>query len=205
MMDHRASVRSLALLAVVLAVTWPLGAQATFFRPTVRTITAMVGPASLETAAAAPHYCLYFGDERTAAIDEETGRARAQRTLMLVHPVVEAVPWTQPAAPDRWYLVLRGGFGGAPVCRLLVEEAWRNVPAPARHVLAALGLDDPDLLLVSWQLVSGSMSVYYHPRFDRDLEFYRGRLAAMERYIATHDLGEELPLGNVVHLDTGAL
>lgn len=192
------------LLLSLLGGAGAVDAQSAFFTPTVRAITATVGTASSGGQGTDVHYCIYFGDAKTAEIDETTGKLREQRALMLVHPVAEGMAWLHPAAPHRWYVVLRGGARAAPVARLLLPEVWPEVPAPARHALAALGVDDPDLILISFQLVSGSMSVYYHPRFDRDREFYEARLLILQRYAEMHDLCQDLPLGNVVHLDTGA-
>jgi hypothetical protein len=150
------------------------------------------------------HYCLYFGDEQARLADDDPVTARATRTLMLLHPVPEVAQRMQPAAPHRWFVIARGGSGTTPPAALLVDAVWKRVPTAVRHVLAALGLDDPDLILISCRLDTGTISVFYHPRFDRDRALYECRLDALKRYLRVHAWSGDLPLGNLVHRDTGA-
>jgi hypothetical protein len=144
------------------------------------------------------HYCIYFGDEESSRIDDDTGRAHCQQTLLLLHPVVEVASRMAVRAPHRWYAILQTA-GGSSTRSLFEDAIWRSVPRAALHILAALGVDDPDLILISCQFLSGSMSVYYHPRFDRDRAFYEQKLRMLRNYLAAHDPWEEIPVGRVVH------
>jgi hypothetical protein len=87
---------------------------------------------------------------------------------------------------------------------LLVERTWREVPAPVRHILFALGIDDPDLITVSFQILSGSISIYYHPRYQRNRTFYEGKLQILREYMKNHDIQKDLPLNAVIHTDDAA-
>jgi hypothetical protein len=182
-----------------------LGSECRTLTPFVKEIRAIVGSVGVPAGVSYDvHYCLYLGDEGTERIDQETGRARAQQTVRLLHPVPEAAARMVPPAPHRWYAICQNGAAGATTVPLLQERTWNAVPAALRHVLAALGVDDPELLLVSGQLVSGSISVYYAPRHDRDRAFYEEKLRVLLRYMEVNDLGTDLPLKNVVRSESGA-
>jgi hypothetical protein len=138
------------------------------------------------------HYCIFFGDEESDRIDEDAGRARCRKSLLLLHPVEDVASRMAFRATRRWYAILTNA-GNSCTRDLYDDSIWRSVPIAARHVLVALGADDPDLILISCQFLSGSMSVYYHPRFNRDRAFYEERLRVLRDYLATHDLWEDLP------------
>ena len=57
----------------------------------------------------------------------------------------------------------------------------------SKHVLSALGTDDEDLIIISWNGLSGSISISYHPRFNNDRAFYDGKLKVLTDYVQTHD------------------
>ena len=133
-------------------------------------------------------YCLYLGSD-AARQDDEKG-AGASRTLWLVHPV----------ATGLWYAACAdaGGCGAVGGPRLLLQaETWRQVPAAAQHVLDALGVDDPDLVLVSCRLDSGSLYVYFAAWRQADLAFFQQKLALLRAYIRGHDMDRVVPLGEI--------
>jgi hypothetical protein len=173
-------------------------AQAPLCAPFLKEIRVKVGSTAEEGTRSDFHYCIYFGDEESGRIDEDTGRQHCQQTLFLLHPTVESASGMAVPAPHRWYAIRHAA--GDPAPRALLEDrVWRSVPCAARHVLAALGVDDDDLLLISCQFLSGSISVCYHPRFDRDRAFYEQKLQVLQSYIAAHDLREEVPVSRVLN------
>ena len=121
--------------------------------------------------------------------------------LSLVHPVAAVASAMKLTADRRWYAAFTGSPGGVVVNRfepLLSPGAWGSVPAPLRHVVAALGLDDADLVLVSSNLNTGSISVYFVPSHDTDRAFYQGKCDRLARYIRGHDMDSELDLEQVL-------
>jgi hypothetical protein len=174
--------------------------------PRIHRIATVVGPRERNTAGESTtdfHYCIYFGDEETSRLDEVSGRAGAQRNLLLLHPVVEVASRMLPQAPHRWYALLVAE-AGVRRTGLLTESTWPMVPAPVRHVLAAFGVDDPELVSISYKTLSGSISVYFDPRHDRDLAYYGNKLDRLLEYLNAHDLQEDLPLQNIVRNEDDA-
>jgi len=52
--------------------------------------------------------------------------------------------------------------------------------------------------------LSGSIRVYYHPRYESDQDLYEGKLKILQEYLQRHDISTDLPLSNVVHIDDAA-
>jgi len=130
-------------------------------------------------------YCLYVGSE--AAYERDMSSLGETGSLWLVHPASRA----------RWYASCSspGGCGGIFGLKPLLEEAvWHAIPAPVQHVLDAVGVDDPDLVLISYRVSSGSVYVYFNTRHDHDEEFYLGKLSMLRRYIRTTNMEMAVPL-----------
>jgi hypothetical protein len=184
------------------------GGQCRIYAPRVKQIPVIVGSNTSSvsgTRSVDINYCLSFGDEETDRIDEESGRARSQQNLMLLHPVPEAASRMSSPTPHRWLTKCLNGFVAPEMAiPLLVESTWKKIPAPVRHVLVALGIDDPDLILVSCQQLSGSISIYYSPRYQRDRAFYEAKLEILNEYLKNHDPRTDVPLSSVVHTDDAA-
>jgi len=136
--------------------------------------------------------CLYVGTASMRKLDAEE---MVEPPLRLLHPVAEVARHVDVQAPGRWYMLRSPGPGlpSGDMEPLLSDHGWKRVPPLARHALAALGMDDPELILVSCN-ASGSLSIYYLPRYDHDRAFYQRKLALLERYLASHDPAADLPL-----------
>jgi hypothetical protein len=200
--------KEVAFSLALLSLTFPAGAQCRIYSPCVKQIRAIVGsskPNVSGTDSVDVNYCLYLGDQETDRIDEESGRAHSQQNLMLLHPVPDVAARMNPQPPHRWYAkCLNGSLRSDTTSPLLVETTWKEIPAPVRHILVALGIDDPDLITVSYQILSGSISVYYNPRYQRDRIFYEGKLQILREYMKSHDMQKDLPLNAVIHTDDAA-
>jgi hypothetical protein len=193
---------------LMFSLTFATGAQCKIYAPCVKQIRVIVGsrkPSVSGTTSVDVNYCLYLGDEDTDRIDEESGRAHSQQNLMLLHPVPEIAARMNPQPPHRWYAkCLNGSLRSDTSTPLLVESTWKEIPTYVRHILVALGIDDPDLILVSFQVLSGSISVYYNPRYQRDRAFYERKLNILQDYMKSHDIQKDLPLSAVIHMDGAA-
>jgi len=133
----------------------------------------------LETA----YYYLYMGSPETEKIDINSWGGAETR---LVHRRAGA---GLPSALSEWRVYV--WLAGAPRPReysLADPEGWEQVPAPARQALAALGADDPRLLVISCHPDSGSVSIFFHPRYDKDRSFYQGKVEQIRRYLRTRGL-----------------
>jgi hypothetical protein len=145
-------------------------------------------------------YVLYVGNPETERLDGLAERVGVARSVCLVHPVPEDAGahdhpgvFTRPAGSG-WYVtesdsernIVRHG-------PLLNRVVWYTIPVLARHVYMALGPDDKDLILISWNRVTGSVSVYYSPARQADVLFYQGKLAILRSYFETHGGEREVP------------
>ena len=147
-------------------------------------------------------YVLYVGNPETERLDRLAERAGIARTVCLVHPVDGGAPnpsgvSTGPAG-NGWYVTEndseRGIVRRAP---LLNRVAWYTVPIPARHAFLALDPDDADLILISWNRVSGSLSIYFSPSRQADGLFYEKKLELLRSYLEAHGSESEVPYERV--------
>jgi hypothetical protein len=77
------------------------------------------------------------------------------------------------------------------------QTAWKVIPPLARNVLIALGPMDDDLILISWNGISGSLSVFYSPHVQRDWSFHAAKLAMIQEYLKAHSLDEDIPFNRI--------
>jgi hypothetical protein len=153
---------------------------------------------SNETRQAETMYCLYIGSRATERIDQRAAEAHCIWNVSLVHPV-PAVNASLPVhALKRWYAMLIDSHRNfTKISPLFEESGWSMVPVLAKHTLSALGTDDEDLILVSWNGLSGSISIFYHPRFNNDKAFYEGKRKLLMDYMETHDVREDVSLSDL--------
>ena len=169
------------------------------YRPVVKELGTRVLVNGVPTTGAPLAYCLYLPGDRAEA-DYLVGSGTVNN-VSLVHPVPAVAAGMTPAADRRWYAAFTGSPGALVANRfepLLSAPVWNAVPAPVRRVVDALGLDDADLVLVSSNLDTGSIAVYFVPAHDRDRGFYQGKRDLLQRYIQVHDMDAELTLGQAL-------
>lgn len=143
-------------------------------------------------------YCLYFGSRETERIDQRATEAPSILNVSLVHPVRTVAAFLSVQAEKRWYATLINSRQNLAITSPLFEEkGWSIVPVLAKHILLALGADDEDLILISWNGMSGSVSVFYHPRFNNNRRFYEEKLKLLMEYLATHDTRADISLGDI--------
>jgi hypothetical protein len=144
-------------------------------------------------------YCLFLAGDRTEP-DYLVGTGTIAN-LSLVHPVPQVNARMELKAKKRWYAAVTGSAGGVVASSLkplLTGQVWRTIPARLRHVVDALGVDDAELVLVSSNLNTGSISVYFVPAHDKDRAFYQEKRDLLEQYIHGHDMDAELSLAQVL-------
>jgi hypothetical protein len=154
-----------------------------------------------ESRQAETMYCLYFGSKQTERIDQQAAEAHFILGVSLVHPVQAVAAGLPIQAESRWYATLIDGRRNITTTNALFEESgWSIVPVLSKHILLALGTADEDLILISWNGLSGSVSVFYHPRFNSDRRFYEEKQKLFKEYAATHDIRADILLSDVVDL-----
>ena len=127
-------------------------------------------------------YYLYFGNQQSLDTEKALGAEHVFSSIYLIHPGPEvSMPFD---APHRWYLGTRRSRRlSLPVQPLFDEQVWNRVPAEVKSVLGAFGVDDPELLSIWYDRHTGSVQVFFHPRHNQDLEFYRKKLGVLKAYL----------------------
>jgi len=144
-------------------------------------------------------YCLYIAGDRTEP--DYLAWTSTVNNLSLVHPLPQVAAQMDLKARGRWYASRISALGGDAENRLvplLTEGEWRTIPAPLQDIVAALGIDDSELVLVSSNLNSGAISVYFLPAFDKDKGYYERKLDVLARYVSTHDMDVRMSLQEIL-------
>ena len=156
---------------------------------------------------------LYVGSPETERIDRLAERSGALWSICLVHPASAAdgsarVPaGAAPAFDARagWYVT------ETDTSRCLVRRtpltnraAWREIPVLARKALRALGPRDESLILISWNGLSGSLSVFYAPKLQGDRPFHERKLKLLADYLEAHRWENDVPFDTVGTLETAS-
>jgi hypothetical protein len=140
-------------------------------------------------------YCLYVGSKKTERIDQQEAEGHSILNVSLVHPVPTVTASLPVHALKRWYAMLIDSQRSiTKISPLFEERGWSMVPVLVKHILSALGADDEDLILIAWNGLSGSTSIFYHPRFNDDKAFYEGKRKVLVDYMETHDIREDVSL-----------
>ncbi|HUJ76690.1 MAG TPA: hypothetical protein VL359_17635 [bacterium] len=148
-------------------------------------------------------FVLYVGNAWTQRVDREAEHSGACWQICLVRPVADARRAAAPAdrasrgGQDPWYLteidsqkaMLRRG-------PLLTREAWQTVPLLARHAYLALRADG-QVILISWNGFSGSLSIYFSPEVQEDRGFYEQELRNLTAYLEAHGHEADVPFERV--------
>jgi hypothetical protein len=199
----------MVLVVMLVATAGCSNAEQRYCFPSVRQIDFVVASFSdgLSTRQSEFLYCLYVGNEETERIDREAEKSQVTVNVSLIHPVPGAGPVLRSNARERWYVTQTDSTRRFVRIGPVFEQAsWNVIPPLAQHVLLALGPSDDDLLLISWSGISGSLSVFYSPRVQKDKSFHEAKLAMIQEYFRTHDIDEEIPYSRITPgLETSAL
>jgi hypothetical protein len=182
--DYRFLMKRLLILLVLVQSTWIVWADGKY-DPVLLGNGSPVPPNGNRSTPGSASYCLYLGSAAARRVDVLS--AGTAGNLWLVHPVRDR----------RWYVACAGVEGCGAVGGLeplLEQRVWRAIPAPVQRVLDALGVDDPDLVVISCRLNTGSVYIYFNTAYVQDLGFYQRKLALLKRYVKTHDMETGLRL-----------
>ena len=128
-------------------------------------------------------YYLYYGNQETLDTEKTLNSQHVFSCLYLIHPGPEVkMPFE---APHRWYVGIRVSRRLSPPTVPLFDQAiWNGVPGEVKSVLGAFGVDDPELLLIWYDRHTGSVQVFFHPRYDEDQDYYRNKLEIISDYLS---------------------
>jgi hypothetical protein len=145
-------------------------------------------------------FMLYIGSPETERLDACAERCDISRGVCLTHP---AGPPEGPgglsgvgagaSSRSRWRVTETDTEAGIVRRGVLLSPAvWTSLPLIVRQSVLALGPDDERLILVSFNGISGSLSIYYDPAVQSDRAFHEARLEVLRSYLAAH-AGEDAP------------
>lgn len=142
-------------------------------------------------------YYIYIGSEDTERVDREVTQNGIKASLMLVHPA-EGVEAPGPMAMG-WYAHMFDNSRGINMSGdLFTEQVWSTIPFIMKHIIYALGVNDRELLLISTELYSASISIFYDDRYKDNKRFHQNKLAELIEYFETHDLTEDISLSDML-------
>jgi hypothetical protein len=128
-------------------------------------------------------YYLYYGTEATQESEFERSNGRLFFELLLTHRIAEGE--ILKGAPHDWYVSLYRSLHSTPSIRALYdEEVWSMIPYTIKDTLSALGEDSPDLLLISYDMYTHSIKVFFHPKYKDNLRFHEKKLKEVVRRFA---------------------
>jgi hypothetical protein len=127
-------------------------------------------------------YFVYVGNDQTRQVDNESVLVIDNICkIILVHPVADVAKDLKYPAKDRWYLEIMflGQYFSAP---LLDDPATIGILPPIlAEVFYSLNYKDDDLLVIAYNIYSGSISIFYHPRFSKDKSYYDTKADMLKR------------------------
>jgi uncharacterized protein YxeA len=143
-------------------------------------------------------YCIYIGNEETEEYDNMTADEDIFVCFQLLHPVeflkeYNFQPW------KRWYaLYIDATKNTKMIGEMLTKQVWSDLPIILKHVVVALGINDNDLTLINFNAITGSVTILYNPKYDKDENFYIRKLEKLKKYFNTHDMNRDIPLSSVM-------
>ena len=146
-------------------------------------------------------FVLYVGNAETELLDRAAEHAGIAKAVSLVHQYPSArpsgaMPGLTSRGGDGWYLSeVDSERSLARQGPLMERAAWERVPLLARQAYVALSRD-ADLVLISWNGFSGSLSIYFTPAVQEDRAFYDRMLQVLRSYLEAHG-GDDVPFERV--------
>jgi len=120
-------------------------------------------------------YYLYYGNRKTQQTEKMRSQVRIFYSLFLTHRTFDSQNSVE--APHSWYIQYRRSRHLTPQAQALYdEEIWSRIPDTIKNTIEAFGADDPDLLLVTYDIHTGSIKVFFHPRYKYNREFYEQKV-----------------------------
>lgn len=126
-------------------------------------------------------YYLYYGNSVTQQTETVMSEQRLFYELYLIHRTSDDL---YPAsAPHGWYIKYRRSKHLSPRAEALYdEEIWKRIPDTIKNTIGAFGADDPNLMLVSYDIHTHSIKVFFHPKYKDNLKFHEQKLQAVARH-----------------------
>lgn len=128
-------------------------------------------------------YYLYYGNKETLDREKTLSGKRIFSCFYLIHPGLDVeMPFE---APHRWYIRIRIRGHRSPEPRALFDkEIWTLIPEKVKQVLDAFGVENPDLLLIWCDTLTGTIQVFFHPRYNEDHGYYLKMLDIINTYFS---------------------
>jgi hypothetical protein len=142
------------------------------------------------------NYFLYIGTEESELADEFLAFNHVIGSILLIHPIKgdDRLDFGFEAE-KRWYAWVVDNIDQVSmIAPLLVPDVWNSIPPILKHVLNALDLNDNDLILIDLNMRSGSISIWFAPKYSTDKNFHLRKLNRLIKYLDSHDVYEEIYL-----------
>jgi len=124
-------------------------------------------------------YKLYYGSEDLRIVEGQLAQYGPYTVIYAMHPVDEVeVPFE---SDNGWYVMAYDLYHGASDLKTM-SEIWEGLPEVMKFALEKLDyVNDKDLILLSYCYQTQSLSIYYHPDFNTDKEFYESKLQLLKQ------------------------
>ena len=150
-------------------------------------------------------YYLTISNEEAREKDSTLAYSHIVHSIYLLHPVQEVYNTFFSKSFERWHYLYQKSFGphvlDTDFLPLLIYPTWKVLPHVIKHVLRAFGVGDPDLLLISYGIETGTVKILFHPETSRDKGYYEKKLKVLLDYFSNTDYNIVIPLENPVHKD----
>jgi len=125
-------------------------------------------------------YYLYYGTEAIQKSELKRSNGRLFYYLFLTHLLQEGE--IEKRAPHHWYVSLHRSLVSTPSNKPLYDkDVWSMIPYTIKDTIGALGEDSPDLLLISYDMYTHSIKVFFHPKYKDNLKFHEKKLKEVIR------------------------
>ena len=138
-------------------------------------------------------YCLRFSNPAADQMDTEIYQSGVMVAVYAYKPLDPED--TTMDVPCEWVVdVVDSRYGVFQTYPLFDDEVWPYVPQQIKWCLKILKHDNPKLFFIYVSSYTGTITVYYIPKYDENKRFYELKLQVIKaKFMKIQDWDEEIP------------